>query len=105
MDIKILNIDIISDYEGTTSYYVIRSFKFLMQMPCFKAIDQFNYIIWTDCGSQFRSAEFLNFLFNEETNLENKLNKNVCLNFFVEKHGKQIYYYIVLIIFFMIHQY
>ena len=55
----------ISDYEGTTSCDVIRSFKFLMEMPCFKAIDQPNFIIWADWGSQFRSAEFLHFLFNE----------------------------------------
>ena len=36
-----------------------------MQLPEFKSIDQPNYKIWTDCGTQFRSAEFIHFLFKE----------------------------------------
>jgi hypothetical protein len=81
--INCLNLDIISDHPGQTAYDLIRIFRFLMEQPLFKAIDKENYVIWTDCGSQFRSAEFIYFLFNELAEKE----KAVNLNYFCEKHG------------------
>ena len=82
--VNCLNIDVISDYDGSTANDLIRTFKFIMQLEEFKKIDQKNYILWSDCGTQFRCAEFNYFLFNE---LPQK-GKVVNLNFFCEKHGK-----------------
>lgn len=58
------NIDIISDYQGQTAFDLIRAFKFVMELQIFKDLDKENYVIWTDCGTNFRSAEFIYFLFN-----------------------------------------
>jgi hypothetical protein len=85
--VNCLNIDVISDYDGQKASDVIRIFRYVMQLPEFKQVDQKNYVIWADCGRQFRCAEFNYFLFNE---LAEK-NKLVSLNFFAEKHGKKIF--------------
>lgn len=53
-------------------------------MDFFKKINKTKYIIWTDCGTDFRCSEFSYFLFRELL-LENIF---VKWNFFVEKHGK-----------------
>lgn len=81
--VNCLNIDVVTDYEGMTSSDLIRIFKHIMNLNEFKKIDQDNYIIWTDCGTQFRSSEFIYFLMNELP----MVNKSVNLNFFAEKHG------------------
>ena len=84
--INCLNIDLVSDYDGSTAGDLIRCFKFLMDLEEFKNVDEENYIIWSDCGSQFRCAEFNYFLFNDLTL------KSKCVNMylFAEKHGKNM---------------
>jgi hypothetical protein len=84
--VNCMNIDVISDHEGQTASDMIRAFKHVMELPSFKNVDESEYLIWTDCGKQFRSSEFLYFLFND---LAEK-NKRVNLNYFVEKHGTVI---------------
>ena len=81
--VNCLNIDVVTDYEGMTATDLIRIFKHVMSLPEFKQIDQDNYIVWTDCGTQFRCGEFIYFLMNELA----LQNKSVNLNFFAEKHG------------------
>ena len=78
------NKDVVSDFEGMKSIDTIRLFKFVMGLKEFKAVQKPNFIIWMDCGTQFRSAEFTHFLFNELADL------GICvnLNFFVKYIGK-----------------
>jgi hypothetical protein len=85
--VKCLNIDVISDYDGTKAYDMIRTFKHVMNLPQFSNIskDIDSYVIWSDCGTQFRSSEFIYFLFDELANQ----NIAVNLNFFAEKHGNK----------------
>ena len=80
------NFDIISDYEGSTAQDLIRCFRFLRQLDEFKNIDQSSYIIWSDCGTQFRCAEFNYYLFCELA----KEKISVNMNWFAEKHGKNM---------------
>jgi hypothetical protein len=82
--VRLRNIDVISDFEGSKAADLIRLFRHVMSLDFFKQVDQNEYVIWTDCGKQFRSAEFFYFLFDE---LKAK-GKKVDLNFFAEKHGK-----------------
>lgn len=81
--VNCLNIDVISDYEGETASDLIRIFRHVMNLEEFKKVEQKNFIIWVDCGRQFRSSEFIYFCFNE---LAEK-GFNVNLNYFGEKHG------------------
>lgn len=81
--INCIDFDIVSDYKGNKSYDIRRIFRHLMELPEFKAIDKDYWIIWSDCGSNFRNKEMNYFYFTE---LAEK-NKCVNLNFFVEKHG------------------
>ena len=84
--IQCLNIDIISDHEGSTAGDLKRCFKFLMKLDIFKKIQKKNWIIWSDCGTQFRCAEFNYFLFNELADQ----GISVSMNWFAEKHGKNM---------------
>ena len=60
-----IDIDLISDYEGSTAQDVINNFKFVMSLDIFKEHDENSYIVWADCGTQLRCAEFNYFLFDE----------------------------------------
>jgi hypothetical protein len=82
--VNCLNIDVISDYDGQEASDLIRVFRHVMNLPQYKKVDEPYYIIWTDCGKQFRCAEFMYFLFNDLASKK----KCVNLNFFAEKHGK-----------------
>ncbi|RMZ94650.1 hypothetical protein BpHYR1_007679, partial [Brachionus plicatilis] len=53
-------------------------------LDVFKKIERKKYIIWADTGTHFRCSELIDYLFQELS----KENIKVCLNFFVEKHGK-----------------
>jgi hypothetical protein len=51
MNIKCLNIDIISDSLEQDANAVIRGFEFMRQLNIFKRFELIkNYIIWSDCG-------------------------------------------------------
>lgn len=78
------NLDVISDDLRADAYMLILMFRHVMELDIFKQIDRPNYVIWTDCGKQFRCKEFFHFLFVE---LASK-GKSVELNFFGEKHGE-----------------
>jgi hypothetical protein len=82
--VNLLNIDVISDYDGTKAPDVIKIFKHIMTLPQFIEVDQASYVVWVDCGSQFRSGEFLYFCANSLA----QQGKSVTLNYFAEKHGK-----------------
>lgn len=82
--INCYNVDIVSNSLSTDAISLIQSFKYLKNMDFFKKINKTKYIIWTDCGTDFRCSEFSYFLFRELL-LENIF---VKWNFFVEKHGK-----------------
>ena len=86
--INCLEIDLISDYEGSTAQDVIKNFKFVMNLPRFKAITKNinEYIIWADCGTQLRCAEFNYFLFDELA----LQGISVNMNWFAPKHGKNM---------------
>ena len=92
--VECLNIDIISDYEGSTAGDLKRCFRFLMQLERFKKVSEEifteerdpQWIIWSDCGTQFRCAEFNYFLFNELADQ----GISVSMNWFAEKHGKNM---------------
>jgi hypothetical protein len=84
--INSINFDIISDYHGQEAIDVIIIFEHILTRPEFQMVDEIDYIIWTDCGKQFRCAEFIFFLFNT---LAEK-GKRISLNFFAEKHGIKI---------------
>lgn len=77
------NLDIISDDLRADAFMLKLMFRYVMSLDLFKEIDQPTYVIWTDCGKQFRCQEFYHFLFVELANE----GKNVELNFFAEKHG------------------
>jgi hypothetical protein len=82
--VNLLNIDVISDYDGQKATDVIKIFKHIMTTPEFIQVDQASYVVWVDCGKQFRSKEFLYFCANSLA----RQGKSVSLNFFCEKHGK-----------------
>jgi hypothetical protein len=81
--VNLLNLDVITDYEKQECGDVTRIIRHVMTLPVWKEIDQDNYIIWSDCGTQFRSQEFYYFCFNYLA----KQGKCVTLNYFCEKHG------------------
>ena len=82
--ILLKNIDVLSDYMGTEALDFVRVFRHVRTMPCFQELDQNEYVIWTDCGSQFRCKEFAHYCFKELANEGIRVN----LNFLCEKHGK-----------------
>ncbi len=84
--VNVLNIDIITDYEGQDAGDVTRIFKHVMLLPEFIEIDQPEFKVWSDSGSQFRCKEFVYFC----TNYLARQNKSVTLNFFAERHGKNM---------------
>jgi hypothetical protein len=82
--INCMDIDLVTDYAGQTSSDIKRIFRHVMTMPQFREIDQPNWIIWSNTGSNFCSKEMVYFYFNElATN-----GKSVNLNYLVEKHGR-----------------
>jgi hypothetical protein len=87
--VQCLNIDIISDSPGTTSSDVIRFFRHLRTLDIFKAIDQPNYTVWCDTGSNMRSIAMAHYYFNELAEQGIAVN----LNFFAEKHVLILNYY------------
>lgn len=82
--INCYNVDIVSESLSSDAKSVVESFKLLRNMDFFRRIDKKKYVIWTDCGTHFRCAQFYNYLFNELI-VENIF---VKWNFFAEKHGK-----------------
>ncbi len=76
--------DVISDYDGQKASDVIRVFKHVMELPQFKEADESEYVLFIDCGKQFRFSEFNHFLFNYLAEKD----KCVSLNFFAEKYGQ-----------------
>ena len=86
--INCLEIDLISDYEGSTAQDVIKNFKYIMNLPEFKEIAKGinEFIIWADCGTQLRCAEFNYFLFDELA----LQGISISMNWFAPKHGKNM---------------
>ncbi|CAF0975069.1 unnamed protein product [Brachionus calyciflorus] len=83
--VKCENFYLISGFQNSESAQeVVNNFRFVRKLPEFKRIEKKKYIIWADTGTHFRCSEVLHYLF-EELFVENI---QVCLNFFVEKHGK-----------------
>jgi hypothetical protein len=83
--IKCLNIDILSDCLEQDANAVIRSYEFIRKLDIFKRFERIrNYIIWSDCGSQFRCKELNYYYFT--TLAEEGISVNS--NYFGEKHGK-----------------
>ncbi len=82
--INTLNIDVITDIETQDSGDVAAIFRYVMTLPFFIEVDQPNWVLYSDCGSNFRSAEFLYFC----TNYLAQKGKCVSLNVLVEKHGE-----------------
>lgn len=84
--IKCLNIDIVSDHLEQDAYAVIRAYEYLQNLDFFQ--ERFNnirkFLIWSDCGTQFRCKELNYYYF---TTLAEK-GISVNLNYFGEKHGK-----------------
>jgi hypothetical protein len=84
-NIKKMFVDLISHLLDTKCFSSIRGIKFLMKQDFFKRIDKKNYIFWFDCGTHFRCAEMIYFLFSEMQSCEPI---KIEANFFAEKHGK-----------------
>ncbi|RNA12862.1 hypothetical protein BpHYR1_013257, partial [Brachionus plicatilis] len=83
--VECMNIDLVSGLQNTeNASEVVKNFRFLKNLDVFKKIERKKYIIWADTGTHFRCSELIDYLFQELS----KENIKVCLNFFVEKHGK-----------------
>jgi hypothetical protein len=83
--VNCISFDIISDYTtANASIDAIIQFEHIMQLPAFQEVDENEWVVFTDCGRQFRCAEFIYFLFNTMS----KRGKLVNLNFHAEAHGK-----------------
>ena len=85
-EINRYDFDLISDYEGSTAQDVIKNFKYIISLKNFQEIDENDYIVWADCGTQLRCAEFNFFLFDELA----RYGKSVSMNWWCEKHGKNL---------------
>ena len=84
MRINCIRVNIISDILSTNALSTNRAFRFLMRQGFFKEIDCKSFVIWSDCGTHFRSAENSHFFLVE---LPSK-GYSIELNYFGEKHGK-----------------
>jgi hypothetical protein len=82
--VNCINFDLISDNTSMGSIDTIIQFEHIMKMPAFQEVDENEWVVFTDCGRQFRCAEFIYFLFNTMS----KRGKLVNLNFHAEAHGK-----------------
>ena len=72
------------------AFSVVRAFRFLRNQNFFKLIDKKHYVIWTDCGTHFRSKEAFAYFLKE---LPSE-GLTVDLNFFAEKHGIYFRYFL-----------
>jgi hypothetical protein len=83
--IKTMSIDIISDEILQDCSAVIRGFEHLRNHAIFDKFKHIkNYVIWSDCGTQFRCKEMNYYYFTKLAN------DGICvnMNYFGEKHGK-----------------
>ena len=77
-----MNVDVISDILKGNALSVIRIIRFLREQDFFKKIDKKNYHFWFDLGTHHRNQE-MNFFLLKDLSIE----KNVEINFFMNKHG------------------
>jgi hypothetical protein len=64
---KMVFVDVVSDYTEQDSRSAIQAFKELLEKDFFIEIARNikKYVIWCDCGSHFRNNYMIHFLFTE----------------------------------------
>ena len=71
--VNCLNIDVISDYDGSTASDLIRTFKFIMQLEEFKKVDQKIILYGAIAEHNFVALNSMTFYLMSFLNLERSL--------------------------------
>lgn len=79
-EIKLINVDIITDDLSQDACSVVRAFHFLRRQDFFKEIEKPDYIVWMDCGKHFRNQYVAGYL------LEDLAKKHKIRGNFYSKH-------------------
>lgn len=79
-----MNVEIISDVLESNAISFIRAFRFLRKQEFFLKFDEEKYYFWFDCGTHFKCQESMHFCLKELV----ADGKNIQVNFFENKHGK-----------------